>query len=131
MVDRIKGGPAEGVWFSADVVFATLTVTNATFDVDIGADPAGVGSSLEVVVEAVETRGTVIALRVTSATVVELMIDFGQAYNPNSVVLGGQVAIDVLAEVKAEIDLHEVATSETGLDLTATFSNVGTDFTAG
>ena len=122
MVTRVNGFPQEGVWFSSDVVFATLTVTGMTAQTDV--DTPTVNSSLEKVIEAVETRGTVIGLRVTSETVIELIIDYAQAYATSSTTIGNQAATDVLTEVEALID------ADAGLS-SATFSNVGTDFTAG
>jgi hypothetical protein len=83
-----------------------------------------VGSSLDVVLEAVAARGNVIGLRVTSDTVIQLIIDYGQAYGTSGTEVGNQVAQDILAEVEAAIDADGALSS-------ATFSNVGTDYTAG
>jgi hypothetical protein len=123
MVIPAAQSPEEGLWFSADVVFATLTVSGAAFQVDI--DTPTVGSSLDLVLEAVQTRGTVIGLRVTSATVVQLLIDYAQAYasEPVGNSPSGTQA-NLLDEVEALIDANS------GLSSSA-FSNVGTDFTAG
>ena len=122
MVDRVNGFPQEGLWFSADVVFATLTVTGMTAQTDV--DTPTVNSSLEKVIEAVQTRATVVGLRVTSETVIQLILDFGQAYGTSGTTVGNQAGIDVLTEVEALID------ADAGLS-SAAFSNVGTDFTAG
>ena len=122
MVIPAAQSPAEGLWFSADVVFASLSVTGATFTVDL-ATPT-VGSSLDVVLEAVATRGTVIGLRVTDATNVQLIIDYGQAYGSSGTTVGNQAATDVLTEVEALIDLDGALSA-------SAFTNVGTDFTAG
>ena len=135
MVVRIQGGPQEGLWFSANVVFAELVVTGATFETDLaGGDDGGIGdnppvgdevnSSLEIVLEAVNTRGTVIGVDLESETVVHLLIDYGQAYGSSGTDVGNQVATDVLAEVEALID-DDAALSN------ATFSNVGEGFRAG
>jgi hypothetical protein len=112
MATRINGAPQEGVWFSADVRFATLTVTGGDFQNDV--DNEVVNSGLEMVIEAVQTRCTVIGLRVTSATVIELIMDYAQAYDDSAVVTEVEALIDALAGLSS-----------------ATFSNVGTDFTAG
>lgn len=122
MVIPAAQSPAEGLWFSADVVFATLTVTGATFQTDV--DTPTVGSSLDLALEAVQARGTVVGLRVTSETVVQLIIDYAQAYGSSGTTVGNQTATDVLTEVEAAIDLNA------GLSASA-FTNVGTDFTAG
>lgn len=122
MVVPAQQSPVEGLWFSADVVFATLTVTGATFAVDL-ATPT-IGSSLDLALEAVSGRGNVIGLRVTSDTVAQLIVDYGQAYGTSGTTVGNQTAIDVLTEVEAAIDLNA------GLSASA-FTNVGTDFTAG
>jgi len=122
MVTKVHGGVSEGLWFSADVVFATLTVTGATFATD-AATPAP-NSSLEKVIEAVKTRGTVIGVRVTGETVVQLMIDFGQAYATSGTTVGNQAGTDVLTEVEGLIDADGALSG-------SAFTNVGTDFTAG
>ena len=122
MVVPAAQSPEEGLWFSADVVFATLTVTGMTAQVDV--DTPTVGSSLDVVLEAVAARGNVIGLRVTSDTVIELIVDYGQAYGSSGTTVGNQVAQDVLTEVEAAIDADGALSG-------AAFTNVGTDFTAG
>ena len=122
MVLPAAQSPEEGLWFSADVVFATLTVTGMTAQTDV--DTPTVGSSLDLVLEAVQQRGTVIGLRVTSETVVELILDYAQAYASSGTDLGNQAAQDVLDDIEGDIDANA------GLSGSA-FTNVGTDFTAG
>lgn len=132
MVVRVQGGPQEGLWFSANVVFAELVVTGATFVTDLaggddsGTPPVGdeVNSSLEVVLEAVETRGTVIGVDLESETVVHLLIDYGQAYGTSGTLIGNQTGTDVLAEVEALINDDSALSN-------AAFSNVGEGFRAG
>jgi len=97
MVDRVKGGPKQGVWFSADVRFLALTVVGSTFTADLAADPAGVNSDLEQVLEAIATRGTVIGLTVASDTVVNVMVDYAQAYDDAAVVTEVEALIDAIA----------------------------------
>lgn len=94
MVERVHGGPEAGVWFSKDVRFLSVTVTGMTAATDLGADPAGVDSSLEKVLEAIATRGTVIGLAVEAETVIHVMVDYAQAYDD----------ADVVTEVEALID---------------------------
>ena len=123
MVIPAAQSPAEGLWFSADVVFATLTVTGATFQTDV--DTPTVGSSLDLALEAVSTRGTVVGLRVTGETVIQLIIDYAQAYASEPV--GNSPSLtqaQLLDEVEALIDADGALSG-------ATFSNIGTDFTAG
>ncbi len=135
MVIRVQGGPQEGLWFSADVVFAELSVSGATFETDLaGGDDGGIGenppvgdevnSSLEVVLEAVATRGTVIGVDVESETIVHLLIDYAQAYGSTGTTVGNQAGTDVLTEVEALID-------DDGALSSAAFSNVGVGFRAG
>ena len=125
MVIPAAQSPAEGLWFSADVVFATLTVTGMTAQTDV--DTPTVGSSLDLVLEAVSTRGTVIGLRVTSETVIELMIDYAQAYNP---VAGEPLGQGTLTAALVATEVEALIDANAGLS-GATFSAVGTDFTAG
>ncbi len=122
MVLPVSQSPEEGIWFSADVVFATITVTGATFQSDV--DTPTVGSSLDLVLEALNARGFVIGLRVTSETVIETIIDYAQAYGTENTTVGNQAGIDITGEVEAAIDLNSGLSS-------AAISNVGTDFTAG
>ena len=122
MVIPAAQSPEEGLWFSADVVFATLTVTGMTAQTDV--DTPTVGSSLDLVLEAVSQRGTVIGLRVTSDTVVELMLDYAQAYGDSGTTVGNQTAQDILDDIEGDIDANGGLSS-------AAFTNVGTDFTAG
>ncbi len=122
MVTRVNGGVVEGLWFSADVTFAELSVTGATFATDV-ATPAP-DSSLELVIEAVQSRGTVIGISVESETIVHLIIDYAQAYGTSGTTVGNQSATDVLTEVEALIDANA------GLSASA-FSNVSTNFRAG
>ncbi len=110
MVVRVKGAIRQGVWFSADVRFVQLTVDTTTFLTDLVADEteaqqlAGVNSILEQVVEVFSTRATVIGLSVETASIVQLMVDYGQAIDPLAgVTLGGQVAQDMDVEFDAQI----------------------------
>jgi hypothetical protein len=110
MVTRINGAPRQGVWFSADVRFVSVTVTGSTtFLSDLtvtSTDPRQadvVNSDLEQVAEILSTRGTVIGLTVESDLIAHFMVDYAQAYDPDNVVLGGQAAQDVNAEVDAAI----------------------------
>jgi len=122
MVVPAAQSPAEGLWFSADVVFASLQVTGMTAATDI-ATPT-VGSSLDLVLEAVSQRGTVIGLRVTDETNIQLILDYAQAYGTSGTTVGNQVAQDILDDIEGDIDANA------GLSASA-FTNVGTDFTAG
>ncbi len=104
MINRIKGGPRQGVWFSADVRFLNITTDNSDWLADLLPDPDGVDSGLERIIEAVETRGTVIGIAVASDTLLTVMVDYGQAFNPDNVTLGNQTAQDIDAELVAAID---------------------------
>ena len=122
MVTRVNGSPQEGLWFSADVVFATVTVTGATFQTDV--DTPTVDSSLEVVIEALQQFGTVVGLRVTSETVCQVIVDYAQAYGTEGTTIGNQDGVDVTTLVEADINANA------GLSAAA-ITNIGTDFTAG
>lgn len=112
MVVRTNGAPRQGVWFSADVLFVQLTVVGSTFLTDLtvtSTDPRQadvVDSDLEQVIEALETRGTVLGLNVDSDTVIQVIVDYGQAFEPFSggSALGNQTAIDVELEIEAAVN---------------------------
>jgi hypothetical protein len=114
MVERVHGGPKQGVWFSQDVRFLNIEVTGMTAVADLGADPAGVDSSLELVLEAVATRGTIIGLNVVDATNISVIVDYAQAFDgatqpaPGTAPLGkGQLTdAQVVAEVEALINAN-------------------------
>ena len=86
MVVRTNGAPAQGFWFSADVRTLTIVSTNGDFLEDLTVrttDPREadvVNSGLEQLIEAVQTRCTVIALNVTNATTVQLIVDYANAF---------------------------------------------------
>ena len=134
MVVRVNGAPRQGVWFSADVRFLTVTVTNGDFINDltiVTTDPRQadvVNSTLEVVLEAIATRATVIGFTVTGATVVSVMVDYAQAYDPAATTLGNQAAIDVEAEVTALVDAHD-GTGDSPADLTLSNMTILEGFT--
>ncbi len=134
MVVRTNGAPRQGVWFSADVRFVDVTVTNGDFLADLQVtttDPRQadvVNSTLEVVIEALETRGTVIGVTVTAATTLAVIIDYGQAYEPAFQGLGGSATIDVEAEVTALVDAHD-GTGDSPADLTLTNMTIFEGFT--
>jgi hypothetical protein len=102
MVARVNGGPEAGVWFSKDVRFLTVDVTGMTAVTDLAATRdidgvlAGVNSSLEMVLEAIATRGTIIGLSVATETVIHVMVDYAQAYDDADVVTEVQDAINAL-----------------------------------
>lgn len=111
MVVRVNGAPRQGVWFSADVRFVQVTVTGGDFLADltvVTTDPRQadvVDSGLEQVLEILATRGTVIGLSVESATVIQTIVDYGQAIDPLAgSALGNQVQFDVAADLETQID---------------------------
>ena len=110
MVTRINGAPRQGVWFSADVRFVSVTVTGTTtFLSDLTVtttDPRQadvVNSDLEQVIEILNTRGTVIGMSVDTDLIANFMVDYAQAFDPDNVALGGQTAQDINAELDAAI----------------------------
>jgi hypothetical protein len=112
MVTRTNGAPRQGVWFSSDVVFVSVTVTGTTtFLTDLTVAATGttdrqadvVNSDLEQVIEILNTRGTVIGMTVESDLIAHFMVDYGQAFDPDNVALGNQTAQDINAEIDAAI----------------------------
>lgn len=99
MVTRVNGAPEAGVWFSADVRFLNLDVTGGDFANDLA--NAVVNSGLEMTLEAVATRATIIGLNVVDATTLEVMVDYAQAYDDPAVVAEVEAAIDALAGLSA------------------------------
>jgi len=70
MVDRINGGPLQGIWFSQDVRFASVTLTNGgdSFLTELGNSPTGNGDAA--VVTSIDTQIELIAdLSVATVTV--------------------------------------------------------------
>lgn len=134
MVVRTNGAPRQGVWFSADVRFVTVTVTNGDFINDltvVTTDPRQadvVNSTLEVVLEALATRGTVIGLTVTGATVASVIIDYAGAYDAANQGLGGADVINVETEVTALVDAHD-GTGDSPADLTLSNMTILEGFT--
>ena len=111
MVVRVNGAPRQGVWFSADVRFVELTVSGGAFEADLtvtSTDPRQadvVNSGLEQVLEVFSTRGNVIALSVASATVLHVMVDYGQAIDPLAgSAVGNQTAQNIEVELEAAIN---------------------------
>ena len=133
MVVRISGAPRQGVWFSADVRFLDFTVTNGDFINDLtvtSTDPRQadvVNSTLEVVLEAIATRGTVIGLTVVDATNASVIVDYAQAYDPANEGLGNAAVIDVEAEIIALVLLQD-GTGDSPADLTMTDLTIDSGF---
>jgi hypothetical protein len=90
MVTRVNGAPAQGFFFSKDVRVVTVTIDTGTtaFLSDLTVKTTNpyqadvVNSDLEVCLEALATRGTVIGLTVASDSVFHAMVDYGQAIDP-------------------------------------------------
>jgi len=118
MVTRVNGAPAQGAWFSAGVRFVQLTVDTATYLTDLTVtttDPRQadvVNSDLEIVIELLATRGTVIGLSVETASIAQFIVDYGQAVDPLAgSALGGQTQIDIEAEFEAAVIANTTATT--------------------
>ena len=86
MVTRVNGGVYQGVWVEKDVKFLQITSTSATYLTDLKTDESvaqkaeAVNSDLEIVLELVAQRGTILGVNVTSDTVVEVMVGYAGAY---------------------------------------------------
>jgi len=121
MVTRVNGAPQQGVWFSKDVRFLNVNLTTnngADFLADL-VDPAdlalsgtgegrgltqrlaAVDSDLEIALEAIATRGTIVGLTVTAADDFNVIVDYAQAYDDAAVLTEVEALIDALATVTA------------------------------
>ena len=86
MVTRVNGAPAQGFYFSKDVRTLTVVATGGDFVNDLQVkttDPRQadvINSTLEVVIEAIATRATVIGLTVVNATTAHVMVDYANAF---------------------------------------------------
>jgi len=135
MVVKVNGRVQEGLWFSADVIFATLTVSAGEFVDDVAGVNNVNANGLDKVIEILESRGTVLGISIAAAspTVLQLILDYGQALGSSGTTVGNQTAQDVLVEIQDEINLIDLsgALPVAGPDLaSATFSLVGTNFAA-
>ena len=118
MVTRVNGAPAQGVWFSADVRFVSVVVDTSTYLTDLtvtSTDPRQadvVNSDLEIVLELLSTRATVIGLTVLDANTAYAMVDYAQAIDPLAGTgIGGQTAQNIEAELEAAIIAGTTATT--------------------
>ncbi len=105
MVDRVNGGPLQGVWFSKDVRFMDVTCTNAgtSFLTELEDSPTGnnVNGKLEQALEAIATRCTVIGLTVTGANTFSVIADYAQAYDDAAVQTEVEALIDAITDLSA------------------------------
>jgi hypothetical protein len=99
MVDRVNGAVRQGFYFSGNVRSLQVTVTGGTFlaDLTVAGTADVVNSGLEQVLEAIATRGSIIAVSVASATVVHVLVDYAQAFDDAAVVTEVQGLIDAIA----------------------------------
>lgn len=111
MVTRVNGAPRQGVWFSANVRIVTITTDLSQWLTDltvVSTDPRQadvVNSGLEQVLEILAVRGTVIGFSATNQDALHVMVDYGQAFDPDNVALGNQTAQDIDAEIVAAVNL--------------------------
>jgi len=97
MVERVNGSVRQGVWVEKDVAFVQLTATGTTYLTDLVDDAdvaisgtgsgrgvtqrlAAVGSDLEIAIEQVAVRGSLLGVNVTSDTVIECMVGYAGAF---------------------------------------------------
>lgn len=114
MVTRIHGAPRQGVWFSAGVAFISVTVDTTTYlaDLTVAGTADVVNSDLEIMLEILSQRGTVIGLTVETESIAHVMVDYGQAISPLAgVSFGGQTAQDQEVLLEAEIIAATTATT--------------------
>lgn len=93
MVERVHGAPKQGFYFGAGIKTLQITATGGTFLTDLTAtgQADAVNSGLEQVIEAVQTRASVIAVSVASETVVHLMVDYANAFGATDDAIGLEV----------------------------------------
>ena len=115
MVTRINGAPAQGVFFSKDVRFVSVTIDTGTtaFLTDLTVTSTSPrqadapNSDLEQIVEIMSQRGSVIGMTVASDSVVNFMVDYGQAIDPLAgTAIGNQTAQGVGAALELEIETN-------------------------
>jgi len=114
MVTRVNGAPRQGAWFSAGVRFVELTVDTTTFltDLTVAGTADVVNSDLEIVIELLQQRGTVIGMSVETASIVQFMVDYGQAVDPLAgTAIGNQTAQNIEAEFEAAVIANTTATA--------------------
>jgi len=103
MVDRINGGPLQGIWFSQDVRFASVTLTNGgdSFLTELGNSPTGngVNGKLEECVEIFGQFGTVIGLTAVSASAFNVILDYAQQLDDAAVVTSIDTQIELIADL--------------------------------
>jgi hypothetical protein len=87
-----------------------LTVVGSTFLTDLTVtttDPRQadlIDSDLEQCLEILAQRGTVIGLSVASDTVIEVMVDYAQAFVSEGTTVGNQAGVDVTTDLETQID---------------------------
>jgi len=101
MVTKINGLPTRGFWFSKDVKTVTVVSTGGDF-IDDADGVNGVDSALEQVLEVLQTRATVIALSITNATTIQVIVDYANAFTAG---LTEATSGSVEEEVSVAIDL--------------------------
>lgn len=109
MVDRINGAPQTGFWFSQDVRVVRVTATaGGDFINDVTNEV--VNSELEQVLEVLATRGTIIAVNPTAAGIVDVMLDYANAFTVgNTEATTGSVEEAIAADVDAIGNLATIA----------------------
>ncbi len=109
MVERVHGAPKQGFYFSGNVKTLSVTATGGTFLTDLTASGQAdaVNSGLEQVIEAIQTRASVIAVSVASETVVHLMVDYANAFGATDDAIG--LEIEALINAIATPDLSAAA----------------------
>ena len=110
MVTRINGAPEQGFYFSKDVRVITVdAVTGGDFVNDLTVkttqphQAAVVNSTLEVVLEAIATRATVIGLTVVDANTCHVMVDYANAFTAGlSETDAGSVEAEIAGLINAD-----------------------------
>lgn len=123
MVTKVNGLPERGFWFSKDVKTLRIVATAGGDFVNDADGVNGVDSELEQVIEAIQTRATVIAVSIEAAGQLNVIVDYANAFTvgnsettANSVEAELATAIDAVGDLATiTVDTHDGFIASTSL----------------
>lgn len=123
MVTKVNGLPERGFWFSKDVKTLRIVATAGGDFVNEADGVNGVDSELEQVIEAIQTRATVIAVSIEAAGQLNVIVDYANAFTvgnsettANSVEAELATAIDAIGDLATiTVDTHDGFIASTSL----------------
>lgn len=123
MVTKVNGLPERGFWFSKDVKTLRIVATAGGDFVNDADGVNGVDSELEQVIEAIQTRATVIAVSIEAAGQLNVIVDYANAFTvgnsettANSVEAELATAIDAIGDLATiTVDTHDGFIASTSL----------------